>query len=114
LRKEMAKGAEHPQYVPRQAPQCRNIAAACAAMGGLALSIWPRGAEKGLTLKEVLDRSEVVTVGLDGGGLDDLWAVGVIGREKGTQRWLCVGSRIHLSQRVGSAARQTSPSMRIS
>lgn len=51
-------------------------------------TLWPRGVETGLTLKEVLARSEVVTVGIDGGGLDDLLGVGVLGREKGTSRWL--------------------------
>jgi phage terminase large subunit-like protein len=56
--------------------------------GWAGAKLWPRGAEKGLTLKEVLERSEVITVGLDGGGLDDIYAVGVVGREKGTQRWL--------------------------
>jgi phage terminase large subunit-like protein len=56
--------------------------------GWAGATLWPRGAEKGLTLKEVLHRSEVVTAGIDGGGLDDLLGVGVVGREKGTQRWL--------------------------
>lgn len=51
-------------------------------------AVWPRGVENGLTLDMVLDRSEVVTVGIDGGGLDDLLGIGVIGREKGTKRWL--------------------------
>lgn len=50
--------------------------------------LWPRGAEKGLTLAEVIRRSEVLTVGLDGGGLDDLLGVFVLGREKGTGVWL--------------------------
>jgi phage terminase large subunit-like protein len=49
---------------------------------------WQHGAEPGLTLQEVLNRSEVVIVGIDGGGLDDLLGVAVLGREKGTQRWL--------------------------
>lgn len=50
--------------------------------------IWERGLEEGLTLDAILDRCEVVTIGIDGGGLDDLLGVGVIGREKATQRWL--------------------------
>jgi phage terminase large subunit-like protein len=50
--------------------------------------VWDRGLEEGLTLDEVLNRSEIVTVGLDGGGLDDLLGVAVLGREKGTKRWL--------------------------
>jgi phage terminase large subunit-like protein len=49
---------------------------------------WPRGAEKGLTLKEVIRRSEVLTAGIDGGGLDDLLGVAVVGRERGTGRWI--------------------------
>jgi phage terminase large subunit-like protein len=50
--------------------------------------LWPQGIEKGLTLKEIINRSEVLTAGIDGGGADDILGVAVIGREKGTQRWL--------------------------
>ena len=50
--------------------------------------LWLRGVEKGLTLKEIIRRSEVLTVGIDGGGLDDLLGISVIGRERGTGRWL--------------------------
>jgi phage terminase large subunit-like protein len=50
--------------------------------------VWDRGIEVGLTLDEILRRSEVVTIGIDGGGLDDLLGVALIGREKGTKRWL--------------------------
>jgi phage terminase large subunit-like protein len=50
---------------------------------------WASGTEKGLTLKEVLHRCEVVTVGIDGGGLFDLLGIAVVGREKGTDNWLC-------------------------
>ncbi|MCK1322137.1 terminase large subunit [Bradyrhizobium sp. 156] len=56
--------------------------------GWAGANLWPRGAEKGLTLAEVIRRSEVLTVGLDGGGLDDLLGVFVLGREKGTGIWL--------------------------
>jgi phage terminase large subunit-like protein len=49
---------------------------------------WAKGAVDGLTLKDVLKRSEVVTVGIDGGGLDDMLGLAVLGREESTGHWL--------------------------
>src|SRR5580765_2591448 len=49
---------------------------------------WSRGVEQGLTLDAVLARSEAVVVGIDGGGLDDLLGIAVLGRENGTKTHL--------------------------
>ncbi|SFL18334.1 terminase large subunit [Methylorubrum salsuginis] len=50
---------------------------------------WERAAEpEGLTLDDLLHRSEVICIGIDGGGLDDLFGLAVVGRDSVTRDWL--------------------------
>jgi phage terminase large subunit-like protein len=48
--------------------------------------LWPSAARP-LSLEDILAQSDVVTLGIDGGGLDDLLGLGLIGRHAETRRW---------------------------
>lgn len=49
---------------------------------------WQQQAVEKVTLQKLLDECEVIDVGIDGGGLDDLLGFAAIGRRKGNGQWL--------------------------
>lgn len=51
---------------------------------------WEKRGDPRLTLQTLLGRSDVVVVGIDGGGLDDLLGLAVLGRDAKTREWLLV------------------------
>jgi phage terminase large subunit-like protein len=83
-REVMRAEADGPAAVALIASQHFNvqIGMSLRADGWAGANYWGRGVENGLTLDAVLDRSEAVVVGIDGGGLDDLLGIAVLGREK--------------------------------
>lgn len=54
----------------------------------LGTDYWDKASIPRMELREMLARCEVATIGIDGGGLDDLLGMCVLGREKETKRWL--------------------------
>nr|WP_319250495.1 terminase large subunit [uncultured Celeribacter sp.] len=48
---------------------------------------WEKAARPRLTLEEIIETSEVVVAGVDGGGLDDLLGAYILGRHRETKVW---------------------------
>src|SRR4029077_7470746 len=90
-REVMRAEADGPAAVALIASQHFNIQIGMSlrADGWAGANYWHRGVQKGLTLDAVLERSEAVVVGIDGGGLDDLLGIAVLGREKDSKKHLC-------------------------
>jgi len=52
------------------------------------VDFWEQQAQR-VSFEDLLRRAEVITVGIDGGGLDDLLGFSAIGRDAETREWLC-------------------------
>lgn len=72
------------------------------------VDFWEQQAQA-VTFEDLLQRAEVITVGIDGGGLDDLLGFSAIGRDKNTREWLCWchawAHKIVLERRKSEASR---------
>lgn len=70
---------------------------------------WASRANPALTYEAVLERSEVCVIGVDGGGLDDLFGLCLLGRDRETKDWLAWSHawahRSVLERRKGIASR---------
>ena len=70
---------------------------------------WMKRADSSLTLDAIIERSDVLAMGLDGGGLDDMLGLCVLGRDMNTGVWLAWSRawihRIVLDRRKSEAAR---------
>ena len=86
---EAAKAAGEAE-VRRWASQHLNIEIGLALRSDrwVGADFWQGCAEPKLTLDQLIARSEVIVIGGDGGGLDDLLGIAVLGREPETRNWL--------------------------
>jgi phage terminase large subunit-like protein len=114
LRDEMLKAErEGPQQLQLIASQHFNVEV------GLALrndrwrgaDYWPHAADKTLTLDSLIERSEVATAGFDGGGLDDLLGLSIIGRERNTRKWL-IWNHAWCNEKVLDLRKEIAPRLR--
>ena len=65
---------------------------------------WEGCGDRALTLAALIERSEVIVLGADGGGLDDLLGFAALGRETGTGRWLLWTKAWVFRKALGEAA----------
>ncbi|MFS4583744.1 terminase large subunit domain-containing protein [Phaeobacter sp. C3_T13_0] len=90
LRDELAKAKEKgPKALQLLASQHFNVEIGVGLGGGWTGALyWKKAGPEEFGLEELINRCEVAVVGLDGGGLDDLFGLSVVGRERHTKNWL--------------------------
>lgn len=71
---------------------------------------WHKTGRSDITYESVLQSSEIVCVGIDGGGLDDLFGFSMIGRHRETKVWQCWS---HAWAHVGVKERRKSIASRL-
>lgn len=50
---------------------------------------WAEAEDDTITIESLLERCDVIIPGVDGGGLDDLYGLVLLGRDRVTKEWLC-------------------------
>lgn len=91
LKREFTK-AEHEGDQSKQSFLAKHlniqIATSMKAQRWAGTDFWDAAADSSITLDSILERCEVIEVGIDGGGRDDLLGFSVLGRELETGKWL--------------------------
>lgn len=91
LRAAFAKAKEEgPEALALFASQHLNVQVGIGLKSGrwIGADYWPQAARDGIDLDYIIATSEVVVAGLDGGGLDDLLGLCVLGRHAETKAWM--------------------------
>jgi phage terminase large subunit-like protein len=53
-----------------------------------ARTFWAQSEDTSITFEEIKRRCDAVVIGIDGGGLDDLFGLNVLGHDRETRDWL--------------------------
>lgn len=71
---------------------------------------WAACANPALTLEEIIARCDVAVAGIDGGGLDDLLGLGILGRDRDTRDWL-LWTHAWVHRKVLSLRKEIAPAL---